>query len=87
MGLILFRACVAFPWWSVESHPVSKRKMAKLRVGMPATEVREILGRPRKEEQSDSGAFAWLYGSKLQWYYFSVRFSTSSNVVEFLEDD
>ncbi len=85
--LVLFGAYTAFAWWSVESHPVSKRKIAKLRVGMPATEVRDVLGRPWKEDSLESGGFAWTYGSSFQWYYFSVEFSASSNVVKFYEDD
>ena len=85
--MLLFGAYMGFAWWSVDSHPVSKRKIGKLHAGMPATEVGRILGRPWKTERLDAGGFAWVYGSRLQWYYFTVKFAGSSNVVEFGEDD
>ena len=85
--LVLFGAYMGFAWWSVESHPVSNRKIARLRVGMPTTEVRELLGRPWKTEQLDAGGFAWIYGSSLQWYYFTVEFNGASNTVKYFEDD
>jgi hypothetical protein len=84
--LLLFGAYMAFAFWSVESHPVSKGKKDKLHAGMPATEVRELLGRPWKEDPLETRGFAWTYGSSLQWYYFSVEFSVSSNVLRFYED-
>jgi hypothetical protein len=89
LGLLftLVGCFATFAIWSTESHPISKRKMAKLHTGMPASEVAKILGSPKEIQRLTTGGFSWIYGHQLQWYYFSVEFSTSSNVVQFYEDD
>jgi hypothetical protein len=80
---------VAFVVWSTESHPVPRRKIARLQLGMHVAEVEEILGRPYKLETYDDKAdgFRWIYGSRYQWYYVYIEFSPSSNVVRFGEKD
>jgi outer membrane protein assembly factor BamE (lipoprotein component of BamABCDE complex) len=85
--LLLFIAFFIFSWGSVSSHPVSMKRIAKLCEGMSPPEVRKILGSPRSEAPLSNGGFVWTYGRQLQWYYFSVEFSASSNVVSFYEED
>jgi outer membrane protein assembly factor BamE (lipoprotein component of BamABCDE complex) len=80
-------AYMGFAFWSLESRPVSKRKMAQVHKRMHAEEVQKILGQPYKVYRTEAGGFRWIYGSRHQWYYFYVEFSSSSNVVRFAEDD
>ncbi len=85
--ILTLTVIAGYSWWCVESHPVSKKKIAQLSVEMPAIEVQKILGKPWKEHRSSDGSFDWLYGSANQWYYFTVEFSSASNLVKYYEDD
>jgi outer membrane protein assembly factor BamE (lipoprotein component of BamABCDE complex) len=73
--------------WCVNGHPVSKNQMEKLYPGMNAKDVQNLLGSPWKEHKAKDGSFHWIYGSSMQWYYFTVEFSASSNIIKHYEDD
>jgi hypothetical protein len=89
VGLLafLFVTIMALSWWSVESRPVPRRKIASLSRGMSTHDVSKLLGPPQQEAEKDAGVFVWTYGSPFQWYCFRIEFSPSSNVVSFYEDD
>ena len=80
-------AFLLFSSWSVNSHPVPQHKISKVYIGMPSAEVRTLLGKPYRTHSKTNGDFSWTYGSKWQWYFFTLNFSATSNVVEFYEDD
>jgi hypothetical protein len=88
VAIVALLAFGAFLVWAMNSHPVSRGKIARLQAGMGAPEVQAILGTPFEVSTNQDGeGFWWTYGNRHQWRYFYVEFSSSSNVIRFAEDD
>ena len=86
-AIIMAAALILVVSWIKQSHHISQRKINKMYIGMPSSDVRTLLGRPYRTYSITNGTFWWIYGSEWQWYYFTVKFSSTSNVVKFYDAD
>ncbi|MDR1498149.1 MAG: hypothetical protein LBS59_07055 [Puniceicoccales bacterium] len=74
-----------FGHWSVNSLAVDPDKAVKIKNGMNVGEVRDILGIPTVIREKGS-VIHYIYGSKWQWHFFTVKFENGA-VVTAYEDN
>jgi outer membrane protein assembly factor BamE (lipoprotein component of BamABCDE complex) len=68
------------PYHLMEGHPVSLVSLARVQHGMTETEVKNILGKPSRNEQV-AGRTLWTYSGST-WYIVRIRFGDDGTVVE-----
>lgn len=85
-ALALVAAGLAAVLWVMNAPAVPRSSLAKLRVGMTAPEVTQVLGTPDTRTAQPDGSQTWTY-SRMTWAYLTVDFDANQTVVAFEHDD